>query len=63
MVSTNEKTLKKVNPIFLFELKKVKIYEQNKNGKDSINHESTVPIRSMNWTNYSLIEKKNERSF
>nr|ANO45382.1 hypothetical protein RF1 [Tricyrtis macropoda] len=57
------KELEKVNPILLFELKKVKVYEPNKNGKDSkinnkINHESTVPIRSMNWTNYSFIEKK-----
>nr|WAB66126.1 Ycf1 protein [Amana anhuiensis] len=57
------KEFEKVNPIFLFELKKVKVYKPNKNGKDSeknnkINHKSTVPIRSMNWTNYSLIEKK-----
>nr|YP_010304299.1 hypothetical protein RF1 [Notholirion thomsonianum]ULM62003.1 hypothetical protein RF1 [Notholirion thomsonianum] len=57
------KELEKVNPIFLFELKKVKVYEPNKNRKDlkinnKINHESTIPIRSMNWTNYSLIEKK-----
>nr|YP_010898845.1 hypothetical chloroplast RF1 [Ripogonum elseyanum]WHM50109.1 hypothetical chloroplast RF1 [Ripogonum elseyanum] len=57
------KELEKVNPILLFELKKVKVYEPNENGKDSkinnkINHESTVPIRCMNWTNYSLIEKK-----
>nr|QJS34991.1 hypothetical chloroplast RF1 [Tulipa sylvestris] len=59
------KELEKVNPIFLFELNKVKVkvYEPNKNGKDQkknkkIKHKSTVPIRSMNWTNYSLIEKK-----
>nr|YP_009642029.1 hypothetical chloroplast RF19 [Lilium candidum]QBZ77196.1 hypothetical chloroplast RF19 [Lilium candidum] len=57
------KELEKVNPIFSFELKKVKVYKPNKNGKDSkinnkINHEWTIPIRSMNWTNYSLIEKK-----
>nr|WCF05299.1 hypothetical chloroplast RF1 [Myristica fatua] len=51
----------KVNPIFLFGLRKV--YEPNKNGKDSIisnkiNHESTIRIRSVDWTNYSLTEKK-----
>nr|AGE93256.1 hypothetical chloroplast RF19 [Calectasia narragara] len=49
--------LAKVNPIFLFELRKVKVYESNENGKDII-PESTVRIGSMNWTNYSLIEKK-----
>nr|YP_008999908.1 hypothetical chloroplast RF19 [Petrosavia stellaris]AGY95360.1 hypothetical chloroplast RF19 [Petrosavia stellaris] len=53
----------KVNPIFLFELRKVKVYEPNKNGKDSkinnkITHELTIRLRSMKWTNYSLIEKK-----
>nr|YP_009440902.1 hypothetical chloroplast protein ycf1 [Japonolirion osense]CUS18857.1 hypothetical chloroplast protein ycf1 [Japonolirion osense] len=57
------KELEKVNPIFLFELRKVKVYEPNENGKDSeinnkITRESTIRIRSMNWTNYSLIEKK-----
>nr|YP_009141921.1 hypothetical chloroplast RF1 [Xerophyllum tenax]AIW56475.1 hypothetical chloroplast RF1 [Xerophyllum tenax] len=57
------KELEKINPIFLFELRKVKVYEPNKNGKDSkinnkINHESIIKIRSMNWTNYSLMEKK-----
>nr|QJS35324.1 hypothetical chloroplast RF1 [Calochortus venustus] len=57
------KELEKVNPILLFELRKLKVYELNKNEKDSkinsqINHELTVPIRSINWTNYSLIEKK-----
>nr|YP_010291595.1 hypothetical protein RF1 [Rapatea paludosa]ULQ67602.1 hypothetical protein RF1 [Rapatea paludosa] len=57
------KELEKVNPIFLFKLNKMKVYEPTKNGKDSkinnnIIHESTIQIRSMNWTNYSLIEKK-----
>nr|YP_007476106.1 hypothetical chloroplast RF19 [Dasypogon bromeliifolius]AGE93171.1 hypothetical chloroplast RF19 [Dasypogon bromeliifolius] len=51
------KELAKVNPILLFELRKVKVYESNENGKDII-PESTVRIGSMNWTNYSLIEKK-----
>nr|AKT73998.1 hypothetical chloroplast RF19 [Corsia cf. boridiensis SPL470-2] len=55
--------LKKVNPILLFKLRRVKIYEQNSNGKDSkifnkINSESTLKIQSINGTNYALIEKK-----
>nr|YP_009527192.1 hypothetical chloroplast RF19 [Stemona japonica]AYA54148.1 hypothetical chloroplast RF19 [Stemona japonica] len=55
------KELEKRNLIFLFELKKAKVYDQNANGKDSkinnkIIHEST--IRPLNWTNYSPIEKK-----
>nr|YP_009863929.1 hypothetical chloroplast RF1 [Androcymbium greuterocymbium]QKE31260.1 hypothetical chloroplast RF1 [Androcymbium greuterocymbium] len=55
------KEFEKVNPILLFELRKVKVDEPNE--KDSkinnqIHHESTTQIRSMNWTNYSLIEKK-----
>nr|YP_009270223.1 hypothetical chloroplast RF19 [Neottia listeroides]ANT73132.1 hypothetical chloroplast RF19 [Neottia listeroides] len=61
------KNLEKVNPIFLFELRKEKVYETNKNKKDfkrnnQILHESSVLIRNMNWLNYSLnyslIEKK-----
>uniref|UniRef100_A0A162BGV0 Protein TIC 214 n=1 Tax=Colchicum autumnale TaxID=45005 RepID=A0A162BGV0_COLAT len=55
------KEFAKVNPILLFELRKVKVDELNE--KDSkinnkIHYESTTQIRSMNWTNYSLIEKK-----
>nr|YP_010913211.1 hypothetical protein RF1 [Viridantha plumosa]WIL89400.1 hypothetical protein RF1 [Viridantha plumosa] len=57
------KEIQKVNPIFLFELSKMKVYETAENGKDSeinnkIIHKSTIQIQSMNWTNYSLIEKK-----
>nr|YP_009228821.1 Ycf1 [Metanarthecium luteoviride]ALS19929.1 Ycf1 [Metanarthecium luteoviride] len=57
------KKLKKRNPILLFELRKVKVYEPNTNGKDSkilnkITHELTIQTRSMNWTNFSLVEKK-----
>jgi len=57
------KEVEKVNPIFLFELRKVKVYKPDENRKDyKINNtiigESTIQIRSMNWTNYSLIEKK-----
>nr|QEX51508.1 Ycf1 [Symplocarpus nipponicus] len=57
------KELNKINPILFFEFGKVKIYESSENGKDStisnkITHESTIRIPSMNWTNYSLIEKK-----
>nr|YP_010371821.1 hypothetical chloroplast RF19 [Magnolia cubensis]UOU86740.1 hypothetical chloroplast RF19 [Magnolia cubensis] len=55
------KEFAKVNPIFLFGLRKV--YEPNENRKDSIisnkiNHESIIRIRSVDWTNYSLTEKK-----
>jgi hypothetical protein len=61
------KELEKVNPIFLFELRKVKVYKPNENIRDSkinnkIIRESTIRIRSMNWANYSLIEKKNKGS-
>nr|YP_009724756.1 Ycf1 [Disporum sessile]QGQ61798.1 Ycf1 [Disporum sessile] len=57
------KEFEKVNPILLFELRKVKVDELNENEKDSkinnkIHYESTTLIRSMNWTNYPLIEKK-----
>nr|YP_009248662.1 hypothetical chloroplast RF19 [Corypha lecomtei]AMW66714.1 hypothetical chloroplast RF19 [Corypha lecomtei] len=58
-----QKMKEKVNPIFLFELRKVKVYKPNENVRDSkinnnIIRESTIRIRSMNWANYSLIEKK-----
>nr|WBU14610.1 Ycf1 protein [Floscopa scandens] len=57
------KELEKRNPIFLFESRKMKVYEPNKNRKDSKNYneileESTIRIKSTDWTNYSLIEKK-----
>nr|YP_009728792.1 hypothetical chloroplast RF19 [Arenga pinnata]QHR85996.1 hypothetical chloroplast RF19 [Arenga pinnata] len=54
------KELEKVNPIFLFELSKVKVYKPNENVRDSnkIIRESTIRIRSMSRANYSLIEKK-----
>nr|QXU59005.1 hypothetical protein RF1 [Pontederia plantaginea] len=55
------KKLEKVKPILLFELKKVKVSELNENVEDSNNkiiNEPPVLIRSMNWTKYSLIEKK-----
>nr|YP_009826813.1 Ycf1 [Bulbophyllum regnellii]QIQ48034.1 Ycf1 [Bulbophyllum regnellii] len=55
--------MKKVNPIFLFELRKEKVYETNENKKDfkrnnKILRESSVINRTMNWLNYSLIEKR-----
>nr|QUB02901.1 hypothetical chloroplast RF19 [Weldenia candida] len=60
------KELEKRNPIFLFESRKIKVYESNENRKDSKNYneiplESAIRIESVNWTNYSLIEieKKN----
>nr|YP_009516400.1 hypothetical chloroplast RF19 [Philydrum lanuginosum]AYD91258.1 hypothetical chloroplast RF19 [Philydrum lanuginosum] len=57
------KELEKINPIFLFKLRKVKVYKPNENKKDSkennkIIREPAIRIRSVNWTNYSLIEKK-----
>nr|YP_009546793.1 hypothetical chloroplast RF 19 [Anigozanthos flavidus]AYP35533.1 hypothetical chloroplast RF 19 [Anigozanthos flavidus] len=57
------KKLEKINPIFLFELKKVQVYKTNENEKDSkennkIINESTIQFQSTNWTNFLLIEKK-----
>ena len=54
-------------PIQLFRLREVYESSQTKKQKDSkINnkmiHKSSIQIRSMNWTNYSLTEKKSERS-
>nr|CUR07846.1 ycf1 [Acacia uncinella]CUR07866.1 ycf1 [Acacia uncinella] len=49
----------------LSELRKIKIYELNEIQKDSTKsksnpmiYESTIPIQSINWTDYSLTEKK-----
>nr|YP_009518720.1 hypothetical chloroplast RF19 [Hepatica henryi]AXP21755.1 hypothetical chloroplast RF19 [Hepatica henryi] len=57
------KELKKVSLIPLFGLREV--YESNINIKNKkslisnhINHESSIRIRSADWTNYSLTEKK-----
>nr|AXO65991.1 Ycf1 [Thelymitra antennifera] len=57
------KIVKKVNPIFLFELRKEKVDESNENEKDfkrnnKIIHELPVLIRPINWSNYSLIERR-----
>nr|YP_009334462.1 hypothetical chloroplast RF19 [Albuca kirkii]APO11272.1 hypothetical chloroplast RF19 [Albuca kirkii] len=59
------KELEKVNPIFLFKLRKVKVYEPNENRKDSniknkIIREPITRIRATNSVNenYSLIETK-----
>nr|YP_009566524.1 hypothetical chloroplast RF19 [Palmorchis pabstii]QBB10114.1 hypothetical chloroplast RF19 [Palmorchis pabstii] len=60
------KKLEKVNPTFLFELRKEKVDEPNENEKDfkrdnKILRESSVLIRTMktmNWLNYSLIERR-----
>nr|YP_010539711.1 Ycf1 protein [Coelogyne niana]UYF14020.1 Ycf1 protein [Coelogyne niana] len=55
------KKLEKVNPIFLFESRKEKVYEPNENKKDLKNKilcESSVLIQTMNWLNYSLIERR-----
>nr|YP_010540141.1 Ycf1 [Amorphophallus albus]YP_010540153.1 Ycf1 [Amorphophallus albus]UYF20278.1 Ycf1 [Amorphophallus albus]UYF20281.1 Ycf1 [Amorphophallus albus] len=57
------KELEKGNPIFLFGFGKVKIGESDENRKDSIisnkiTDESTIRIRSTNWTKHSLIEIK-----
>nr|UWT52121.1 Ycf1 protein [Cryptocoryne longicauda] len=53
----------KIDLIFLFGFGKVKVYESNETRKDSIisnkiTDESTIQIRSTNWTKHSLIEKK-----
>nr|YP_009440731.1 hypothetical chloroplast RF19 [Aristolochia contorta]ATI10690.1 hypothetical chloroplast RF19 [Aristolochia contorta]UAU41083.1 Ycf1 [Aristolochia contorta] len=55
------KELEKVNPILLFGFRKV--YEPNANTKDSIisnkiTDESIIKMRSIDWTNYSITEKK-----
>nr|YP_010195185.1 hypothetical chloroplast RF19 [Arcangelisia gusanlung]QZZ82051.1 hypothetical chloroplast RF19 [Arcangelisia gusanlung] len=60
------KDLSKRNPILLFGLREVSESSQkkkNENGKNwiisnQIIHESSIRIRSMNWKNYSLTEKK-----
>nr|YP_010372006.1 hypothetical protein RF1 [Stichorkis gibbosa]UOX27186.1 hypothetical protein RF1 [Stichorkis gibbosa] len=57
------KKLDKVNTISLFELRKEKVYEPNENKKDfkrnnKIICESFVLNRTINWLNYSLIEKR-----
>nr|YP_010262252.1 hypothetical protein RF1 [Tainia acuminata]UIX21912.1 hypothetical protein RF1 [Tainia acuminata] len=57
------KKLEKVNPKFLFELRKEKVYEPNENKKDfkrnnKILHELSVKNRTMDWFNYSLIERR-----
>nr|YP_010943680.1 hypothetical chloroplast RF1 [Chrysoglossum ornatum]WLV27270.1 hypothetical chloroplast RF1 [Chrysoglossum ornatum] len=57
------KKLEKVNPNFLFELRKEKVYEPNENKKDfkrnnKILRESSVLNRTMNRLNYSLIERR-----
>nr|YP_010472639.1 Ycf1 [Hymenaea courbaril]UVH65762.1 Ycf1 [Hymenaea courbaril] len=57
------KKLSKINQIPLFGLKE--IYEVSEIQKDSIisnrnrmSYESSIPIQSINWTNFSLTEKK-----
>nr|YP_010528695.1 hypothetical chloroplast RF1 [Grammatophyllum scriptum]UXW65739.1 hypothetical chloroplast RF1 [Grammatophyllum scriptum]UXW65817.1 hypothetical chloroplast RF1 [Grammatophyllum scriptum] len=57
------KKLDKVNPNFLFELRIEKVYEPNENKKDfkrnnKIIQESFVLNRTMDWLNYSLIERR-----
>nr|QGZ09255.1 hypothetical protein RF1 [Sorbaria sorbifolia var. stellipila] len=57
------KKLSKINPLLLFGLRKIEVYELSETKKDSIIsnrmvHESSIQIRSQDWTNYSLTEKK-----
>nr|YP_009747827.1 Ycf1 protein [Liparis auriculata]QII89507.1 Ycf1 protein [Liparis auriculata] len=57
------KKLEKVNPILLFKLRKEKAYEPNENKKDlkiknNVFDESFDLERTINWLNYSLIEKR-----
>nr|YP_010733630.1 hypothetical protein RF1 [Rhodotypos scandens]WEG92899.1 hypothetical protein RF1 [Rhodotypos scandens] len=57
------KELSKINPILLFGVREIEIYELSETKKDSIIsnrtiHESSIQIRSQDWANYSLTEKK-----
>nr|QUB02565.1 hypothetical chloroplast RF19 [Rhopalephora scaberrima] len=57
------KELEKKKTIFLFESRKIKVDQPNENGKGSKKYndifpKSAIGIESMNWTNYSPIEKK-----
>nr|YP_010016195.1 Ycf1 [Cymbidium erythraeum]QGX42870.1 hypothetical chloroplast RF1 [Cymbidium erythraeum]QOI73525.1 Ycf1 [Cymbidium erythraeum] len=57
------KKLEKVNPNLLFELRIKKVYKPNENKKDfkrnnKILRESFVLNRTMDWLNYSLIERR-----
>nr|YP_010519520.1 hypothetical protein RF1 [Pennilabium yunnanense]UXO96771.1 hypothetical protein RF1 [Pennilabium yunnanense] len=57
------KKMDKVNPILLFEGRKEKVYEPNKNNKyleRNIPSESSVLNQTRNWFNYSLIERRME---
>ncbi len=64
-IKTRIKELSKKNPILLFGLREVYESSETKKEKDLIIsnsnqmiHESSIQIRSMDWTNYSLTEKK-----
>nr|YP_010314550.1 hypothetical protein RF1 [Cissus trifoliata]UNA64115.1 hypothetical protein RF1 [Cissus trifoliata] len=57
------KELLKINPTLLFGLREVYDSSEIQKQKDSIinnqiGHKSSIPIGSMNWTNYSSTEKK-----
>nr|QPC56077.1 hypothetical protein RF1 [Aruncus dioicus var. kamtschaticus] len=57
------KELSKINPILLFGLREIEVYELSETKKDSIIsngmiHEWAIQIISRDWTNYSLTEKK-----
>nr|YP_010278819.1 hypothetical chloroplast RF1 [Anemone flaccida]UKG19083.1 hypothetical chloroplast RF1 [Anemone flaccida] len=54
------KELKKVSLIPVFGLREVEVYESSQKSliSNHINHESSIRIRSVDWTNYSLTEKK-----
>nr|YP_010275448.1 hypothetical chloroplast RF19 [Loropetalum chinense]UJV34341.1 hypothetical chloroplast RF19 [Loropetalum chinense] len=64
-IKTRIKELLKKNPILFFGLREVDESSETKKEKDLIIsnsnqmiHESSIQIRSMDWTNYSLTEKK-----
>nr|YP_010698626.1 hypothetical protein RF1 [Corylopsis multiflora]WCH58701.1 hypothetical protein RF1 [Corylopsis multiflora] len=64
-IKTRIKELSKKNPILLFGLREIDESSETKKEKDLIIsnnnqmiHESSIQIRSMDWTNYSLTEKK-----
>nr|QHN58263.1 hypothetical chloroplast RF1 [Cleisostoma longioperculatum] len=55
------KKLDKVDRNLLFEVRKEKVYEPNENKKDlkrNISSESSVLNQTINWFNYSLIERR-----
>nr|YP_009427944.1 hypothetical chloroplast RF1 [Kingdonia uniflora]YP_009427951.1 hypothetical chloroplast RF1 [Kingdonia uniflora]ASV47820.1 hypothetical chloroplast RF1 [Kingdonia uniflora]ASV47827.1 hypothetical chloroplast RF1 [Kingdonia uniflora] len=64
-IKEKKNELAKVNLFLFFGLREVNQSSQNKSGNNSItrisnqiNNESSIPIKSIDWTNYSLTEQK-----